>query len=74
MNQRGPAPPVARSRREARTAVTKLTIDIALITPRIVSGAAAASMTCDGFKDPKERVDLIAYLGQMNNSTECTKR
>jgi cytochrome c len=31
------------------------------------------TMTYDGVPDPKDRVDLIAYLKQANQSAECAK-
>ena len=47
------------------------TLDRFLTQPlKMVPGTA---MTYDGIADPKDRADLIAYLEQVNETTECGK-
>ena len=48
------------------------TLDRFLTQPlKMVPGSA---MTYDGVADPKERADLIAYLKQVNDTSECAKQ
>ena len=48
------------------------TLDRFLTQPlKMVPGTA---MTYDGVANPKERADLIAYLKQVNETTECAKQ
>ena len=48
------------------------TLDLFLAKPlKVVPGS---TMTYDGITDPTDRIDLIAYLRQVNETPECRKQ